>query len=44
MIYCASYSKAQDLTIALDAIYDESAAGLNGIPPDTRPAPLPRGS
>ena len=34
MTYCASYSKAQDLTIALDAICDEVATGLNGIPPD----------
>ena len=34
MMYSASYSKAQDLTIALDTICDESAAGLDGIPPD----------
>ncbi len=34
MTYCASYSKAQDLTIALDAICDELATGLNGVPPD----------
>ena len=34
MTYCASYSKAQDLTSALDAICDELARGLNGVPPD----------
>ncbi len=36
MTYCASYSKAPDLTIALDEICDELARGrgLNGIPPD----------
>lgn len=34
MTYCASYSKAPDLTIALDAICDQLATGLNGIPPD----------
>ncbi len=34
MTYCASYSKAQDLGIALDAICDELARGLTGTPPD----------
>ncbi|MCH7875977.1 MAG: FIST C-terminal domain-containing protein [Gemmatimonadetes bacterium] len=34
MTYCASYSKAQDLTIALDAICGELARGLSGVPPD----------
>ena len=34
MMYCASYSKAHDLTIALDAICDELAAGLSGSAPD----------
>ena len=34
MTYCASYSKAHDLTIALGAICDELAAGLGGSAPD----------
>ena len=33
-MYCASYSKSPDLSIALGAICDEVATGLNGIPPD----------
>ncbi len=34
MTYCASYSKAHDLTIALDSICDELAVGLGGSAPD----------
>ncbi|MCH7717555.1 MAG: FIST C-terminal domain-containing protein [Gemmatimonadetes bacterium] len=34
MPYCASYSTAQDPTVALDAICDELAGGLSGAPPD----------
>ncbi len=34
MSYAAGYSKAPDLSAALDAICDEVAAGLNGTSPD----------
>jgi small ligand-binding sensory domain FIST len=34
MSYAASYSKAPELSAALDAICDEVAAGLNGTSPD----------
>lgn len=34
MTYCASHSKAKDVSIALDAICDELATGLKGVPPD----------
>ena len=34
MTYCASHSKAEDVSIALDAICDELATGLKGVPPD----------
>lgn len=34
MMYCASHSKAEDVSIALDAICDELATGLKGVPPD----------
>ncbi len=32
--YCASHSKAEDVSIALDAICDELATALKGVPPD----------